>query len=192
MKKLILGFIIILLSACSLNTYLSPKEKVSEFLNKYKNQDSKVIKDLDKTISSEYTGDFKKRYINLMKKQYKDMSYKITNEVIDGKNAIVTADISVYDYESAIESANDYLSTHENEFYKDIITNKDKENSGSKTTNKILDKDKFMNYKLDLLEQVNDKKTYTIEFSLTNKNDEWIMDPLSDSDIEKIHGIYKD
>jgi hypothetical protein len=45
---------------------------------------------------------------------------------------------------------------------------------------------------IGLLEKVSDKKTYTIEFSLTKENDEWKMDSLSDTDIEKLHGIYSE
>ena len=47
-----------------------------------------------------------------------------------------------------------------------------------------------MDYKLSLMEKVTDKVKYTIEFTLTKVNDEWQLDALSNSDIEKLHGIY--
>lgn len=205
MKKIILALSVCLLSACTLGAANTPKEKVKEFLDKYKNQDSEVMQNLDDTISSEYEGDYKDRYKTLMENQYKDMDYKITDEVVDGNSAVVTADITVYDYSSAINNANDYLAEHEDEFYKnsadetsrdtedtDTDVNPNTNNTTNNNNNKVLDNDKFLDYKLGLLEEVKDKKTYTIEFSLTKENDEWKMDSLSDTDIEKLHGIYEE
>ena len=58
-------------------------------------------------------------------------------------------------------------------------------------TNSI-DNTKFLEYKLGLLENVSDKTTYTIEFSLTKEDDNWKIDSLTDTDIEKLHGIYSE
>ena len=52
--------------------------------------------------------------------------------------------------------------------------------------------EKFLEYKLGLLEDVSDKTTYTIEFSLTKEDDDWKLDSLTDTDIEKLHGIYSE
>lgn len=177
MKKILIGFFIFLLSACSLMGMNTPKEKVKELLDKYKNQDSTIITQLDDTISSEYKGDYKDRYKKLMINQYKNMEYKITDEIIDGNTAVVTADVTVYNYGSMIDNANEYLREHEEEFYKD-------------EEKKEIDDDKFLDYKLDLLEEVDDKKTYTIEFTLTKEDNEWKLDDLSNDNISKIHGIY--
>ncbi len=198
MKRIVLAVVITLsmfiLSACTLGNSDSPKEKVKAFLDKYKNQDSEVLSDLDETISSEYTGEYKDRYKTLMVNQYKNMDYKITDEVIDGNTAIVTADITVYDYSSALENADDYLTKHESEFYRNSSDETSKEESSENkiTDNKEIDNDKFLEYKLGLLEKVSDKKTYTIDFSLTKENDTWKLDSLTDTDIEKIHGIYSE
>lgn len=178
MKKFLTAIFIILLSACSLMNTNSPKEKVRELLDKYKNQDNAIISKLDDVISNEYTGDYKERYKELMLNQYKNLEYNITDEIIDGDTAIVTADVTVYNYGSTLDTANDYLRTHEEEFYK-----KDSET-------KEIDTDKFMDYKLDLLEETEDRKTYTIEFTLTKEDKEWKLDNLSDENISKIHGIY--
>ena len=178
MKKILIGFFIFLLSACSLIPSNSPKEKVKELLDKYKNQDNMVISELDNIISKEYTGSNKDRYKALLLNQYKNMEYKITDEIVDGNTAVVTADVTVYDYASSIESANDYLKKHEEEFYK------------SESEEKTIDNDKFMDYKLDLLEETTDRKTYTIEFTLTKEDKEWVLDDLSNDNISKIHGLY--
>ena len=177
MKKTLIGFFIILLSACSLIQTNSPKEKVKELLDKYKNQDTVIITKLEDTISSEYKGDYKDRYKKLMINQYKNLEYKIIDEIIDGDTAVVTADVTVYDYGSAIENANEYLRNHEQEFYKD-------------EEKKKIDNDKFLDYKFNLLEEVEDRKTYTLEFTLTKEDKEWKLDDLSSKNISKIHGIY--
>ena len=177
MKKTLIGFFIILLSACSLIQTNSPKEKVKELLDKYKNQDTVIITKLEDTISSEYKGDYKDRYKKLMINQYKNLEYKIIDEIIDGDTAVVTADVTVYDYGSAIENANEYLRSHEQEFYKD-------------EEKKEIDNDKFLDYKFNLLEEVEDRKTYTLEFTLTKEDKEWKLDDLSSKNISKIHGIY--
>ena len=202
MKKIVLAVVITLsvfvLSACTLGSASSPKDKVKEFLDKYKNQDSEVLNDLDETISSEYTGEYKERYKTLMVNQYKNMEYRIIDEVIDGNTALVNTEITVYDYSNALDNADKYLTEHESEFYKNSSdeTTRDNENTTEnnnvKTDTKEIDNDKFLDYKLDLLESVSDKKTYTIEFSLTKENDTWKLDSLTDSDIEKIHGIYSE
>ena len=197
MKKIFLALSVCLLSACSIGVANTPKEIVKEFLDKYKNQDSEVLENLDETISSEYTGGYKERYKTLMINQYKNMDYKITDEVVDGNTAVVTADITVYDYSNAINNADTYLSEHEDEFYKNSSDETSRENDENVTNNendptgnKILDTEKFLEYKLGLLEDVTDKKTYTIEFSLTKEDEKWKLDSLSDTDIEKLHGIY--
>lgn len=176
MKKILIVFSILLLCACSINMGNSPKEKVKDFLDKYKNQDEKVLSDLDKSISSNYTGNYKERYKNLMIKQYKDMDYNITDEIIEENSAIVTVDIIVYDYSKTLEYVNNYVKEHKENFIKE---NEQK-----------IDNDKFMDYKLTELEKVSDKKTYSINFSLIKENDEWLIEDLDKSDIEKIHGIY--
>ena len=40
------------------------------------------------------------------------------------------------------------------------------------------------------MEKVTDTVKYTIEFTLTKVNGECQLDQLSNSDIEKLHGIY--
>lgn len=195
MKKIITILFVILLSACSLSMNNSPKTKVKELLDKYKNQDSSIITNLDDVIDGEYEGKFRDRYKSLILNQYKNLEYKITDEVIDGDTAIVTADVTVYNYGSGIDAANTYLEEHENEFYKESITDNgsqitQNEENNTKNNQKTIDYDKFLDYKLNLLEEINDRKTYSIDFTLTKENNEWILDELSDEAIKKIHGLY--
>ena len=177
MKKILTIFFVILLSACSLMGTNSPKERVRELLDKYKNQDLTIVSELDDIISSEYTGKYKDRYKDLMLNQYKNLEYKITDEIIDGDTAVVSADITVYNYGNMLDASNEYLREHEEEFYKDDET-------------KEIDNNKFLEYKLDQLEEVKDRKTYTVEFTLTKEDKEWKLDNLSNTNISKIHGLY--
>lgn len=210
MKKILIPLLVILLSACSLGVNATPKQKVSEFLDKYKNQDDTVIAQLDETINNEYSNDdYRERYKTLMKNQYKNMEYEIKDEVIEGDNAVVEVEIKVFDYASAIRNANDYLNSNPKEFstanptidMKDANdeTTKDNENdtldsenNTPDTNNKVTDydEDKFIDYKLSQMENVNDTITYTIEFTLTKTDNGWQMDALNNADIEKLHGIY--
>lgn len=192
MKKFIIAFMIVLLSACTLGAANTPKEKVSEFLDRYKNQDKDIISQLEDTIKEEYDNDdYRERYKTLMTNQYKDLEYTITDEIIEEDNAVVEAQITVYDYASAIKNANDYLSSNMSEFAKETTDDKTTEDDDDDTTTTDYDEDKFMDYKLTQMENVNDKVTYTIEFTLTKTNGEWQMDALNNSDIEKLHGIYE-
>lgn len=214
MKKFIIALMVIFMSACTLGAAVTPKQKVSEFLDKYKNQNSDIISQLEETIDNDITDDdHKSRYKTLMTNQYENLEYEIKDEIIEDDNAVVEAEITVYDYASAIKNSNTYLNEHSDEFKKDSkqtvseieedIENaaddvKDKvedvtddvENKIDDMTDTDYDESKFMDYKLSEMEKVTDKVKYTIEFTLTKVNDEWQLDSLSNSDIEKLHGIY--
>lgn len=202
MKKFIIATMVILLSACTLGKAVTPRQKVSEFLDKYKNENTDIITQLEETIKNDITNtDYRDRYKTLMKNQYKNMEYEIKEEIIEEDNAVVEVEITVYDYASAIRNSNEYLNLNPDQFRKEDkstietddnmnekITADDKNNN----TNTIMDYDeeKFMDYKLSQMENVTDTVKYTIEFTLTKVNNEWQLDELSNSDIEKLHGIY--
>lgn len=199
MKKVILTLFVILLSACTLGAATTPKQKVSEFLDKYKNEDSNIVEDLVNTIKSDIkVADHQERYKALMLKQYKNMKYEIKDEIIEDNNAVVEVEVTVLDYGKAIKNSNEYLNSNPESFKKDdkttvkeddTVTTNEK-SDGASATNTDYDEDKFMEYKLSEMEKVTDTVKYTIEFTLTKVNDEWQIDQLSDSDIEKLHGTY--
>ena len=201
MKKILLPLMIIFLSACSLTMNETPKQKVSQFLDSYKNQDSTVLTQLEETINNEFTNDdYRQRYKTLMTNQYKNMEYEIKDEQIEGDNAVVEVEVTVYDYASAIKNANDYLNSNPDEFKKsnptidmedaNDETTKDKEDDTLDVEKKDYDEDKFVEYKLSQMENVTDTTKYTIEFTLTKTDGKWKIDALSNADIEKLHGIY--
>lgn len=186
MKHYLLILLVILLSACSLGMANTPSEKVKELLNKYKNQDSEIMKNLDEIVTSSYSGDYADRYKKLMVNQYKNMEYEITDEIIEGDSAIVTARITVFDYASALDRVNSYLSENQDEF---MLNNQDENTESQNDQISSFDNDKFLDYKLNAFEQVNDKRDYNIQFTLSKTDDKWSIDSLSESDIEKIHGL---
>lgn len=199
MKKILLVIGILLLSACSLGMSMTPKQKVSEFLDKYKKQDETILSQLEEIVKGEYTkDDYRDRYKTLMINQYKNMEYTLKDEIIEEDNAVVEAEITVYDYASSIKKSNEYLNSNSDKFSKDekptIEENSDDETTNESHTDSGLlgnyDEDKFIDYKLSQMEKVTDKVTYTIEFTLTKVDGEWQIDALSNSDIQKLHGIY--
>ena len=177
MKKFIMSLLIILAAGCSLNMNATPKQKVEDYLNKYKTEHNSVIEQLKETIDNAFDKDeYKERYNTLILNQYKELEYKITDEIVEDNTAVVEAEVTVLDYGKASKNADDYLTTHRDEFLGD--------------DNKY-DNDKFDDYRLSLMEKVTDKTTYKIEFNLTkNDNGEWEIDNLSDNDLKKLHGIY--
>ena len=127
---------------------------------------------LDNDIEVDYTtltGDITlneeqiKTYNNIIKKQYKNLTYEVKEEEIDGNNAIVTIQIEVKNYKDTINKYNkqDYETTK----YHELVT-------------KSLDTTKEM-------------ITYTLDITLTkDNNDIWILDPLTEENKNKLLGIY--
>ena len=179
MKKILvcLSLFLLLAVGCT-NTMNTPTKKVEELLGKYQKMDSTVLAQLDSVISEDVnmSDEQKKEYRSLMEKQYQNLSYKIKDETIDGDKATVEAEIEVYDYKTSMDTSDRYLSEHNDEFLKE---------------DKTVDNDKFMTYKLEALDKVKDKVTYTINFSLTkDKDGKWKLDEISDTDRLKLHGLY--
>lgn len=176
MKKFLIAFLLVILTGCSLNMNASPKQKVEDYLDKYKNESSSVMDQLKDTIESAFDNDdYRDRYKTLMTNQYKEMKYKVTDEIIEDNTAVVEVEITVLDYGSAITKASDYFDTNKDEF----------------TTDGKVNSDKYDDYRLSLMEKVKDTVDYKIEFNLTkDENGEWQIDNLSDDTIEKLHGIY--
>ena len=49
----------------------------------------------------------------------------------------------------------------------------------------------FTDYKLEQLDKVNDTVDYTIDFTLTKVDNEWVVNELTNEQLEKIHGVYE-
>ncbi len=179
MKKIIAGILCLLLvvgCGCSI-TEDSPKEQVKLFLNRYNDNDSEVMDELETYVSEEdFTDDQKETYKEVLKKQYKDLKYNIEDETIDGDTATVTVKVTVYDLYKVQKDADEYLTNNPDKF-------KGKDNDD-------YDDESFINYKLEQMQDNTDTIDYTIVFNLTKTDDKWQVEQLSNDDLEKIHGVY--
>ena len=149
---------------------------VQDYLNQYKYLSSNVISSMDDVVNDEnLTDSQKEKYRDILKRQYQDLKYEITSEKYDGDNATVEVKITVYDLYKVQKDANNYLTNSGDEF---------KENG-------VYSNDLFMNYKLDKMKKVTDTVEYNITFNVT-KDDKgnYKVNDLSNSDLEKIHGVY--
>lgn len=163
-KKLLLLIIPFMLIACSMAN--TPTSKVEELFAKYQKIDTDINLGIDSVLDEQnLTDNHKARYRKLLETQYHNLSYNIKDEIIDGDNATVIAEIEVTDYRSSI---NDLT------FDSTIYT-----------------KETFDEAKLDRLENAKDKVTYTLELTLT-KDDEgtWKLNALTNEQIKKIQGMY--
>lgn len=168
MKKIVSLFIfLLLLVGCSLSN--SPTSKVEEFLNKYQTLDSDIKSGIDDILKEEnLTDSQKERYRKVIEKQYRNLSYEIKNERIDGDTATITVEIEAMDYKKEVNDTNNYYQGIDNYTVED-----------------------YNNTKLDKLEKAKDKVKYTIDFEVKKDgNGNWKLSSLSNETIKKIQGMY--
>ena len=91
----ILG-ICLLLVGCGCKK-MTAKGAVEDFLNQYKSLSSNVMKDLEEVIlNEELAKENEDKYRDIMKRQYKDLNYKVIDETYDGDTAKVKVKIKVF------------------------------------------------------------------------------------------------
>ncbi len=166
---------VILLSGCTMDN--TPTKKVENFLNNYRNLDNSVTSQMDKMINTDnlMSADQKTAYGDVLKRQYQDLTYTIKDERIDGDNATVTAEIEVYDFYKVTNDATTYYNEHPKEF--------------SDEKGNLLES-KFIDYRIANMKKATDRVKYTIDFTLTKKDDTWMIDDIDDITRQKIHGLY--
>lgn len=178
MKKIILLISSILLITGCNDMMNTPTRRVEEYLGNYQILDSSVLTDLDTVVdNSDYSEKYKEEYKEMMIKQYQNLSYKIKNERTNGDSSTVTVEIEVFDYNNALDEADDYIEDHEEEFVDDDNESRD---------------EKIDHYKINALKNVTDKANYIIDFDLIKDNKKWVLEEVSDRDILKLHGLYED
>lgn len=177
-KYMLVILSLFLLVGCG-NMMNTPTKKVEDFLSKYQTQDKSVLDQLDSVVEEAGMLDDEQKtsYRNLMKKQYQNLSYKIKEENVDGDKATVVVEVEVYDYGKAISESETYLANNRSEFVTDIEMD-------------TVDAKKFLDYKIEQMNKTKEKVKYTINFTLTKKDDKWTLDNISDIDRQKIHGLY--
>lgn len=176
-KKLIIFLLGIFLVVGCDNLMNTPAKKVENLLSKYQKTDEVVTRQLGDTLLSDtvLSTTQKEKYKELMERQYKNLTYTIKNEAIDGKTAVVETEIEVYDYNKAITNTEDALLKTPNDFQNE---------KGD------VDQNKYNDFKLKNMEEMKDRVTYTINFTLSKMEDEWIVDDLTEAERMKIHGLY--
>ena len=174
MKKILsLLLIVLIISGCGNNT---AKDSVEKYMKKYKTLDSEVLIDLEDTIKKEnLSNEQEDKYRDVLKKQYKDLSFEIIEEEYDNEVSYVTVKIEVYDLYKAQSDATIYLENNPQEFY---------------GNDNLYDVNKFIDYKLDKMKNTTDRITYTITLNVIKENNKYIIEDLTDNDIKKIHGVY--
>lgn len=178
MKKIIYILIgLFLLVGCA-NINNTPKKQVEGLFNKYQTLDDDVLKDLDSVIEKEpnFNEENSKEYREIMKKQYKNLTYKIKEEIIDGDNAVVTAEITVLDLGKIKRETEEYKNNHIDEF---------------KDENGIYSQTKYIDYLIPRLKEAKEKVKYTVDINLTKIDKVWKIDGIDNDTEEKILGIYE-
>lgn len=174
-KMLLLSicFILLLTTACSLGD--TPTSSVERLLARYNNQDEEILVELDDYINdNNLTDEQNNKYREIYVRQFKDMKYEIKEEFVDGDNATVTAQITVYDYYTADKDSRTYLNDNMDEFM----------------TNGVYDESLYVDYKLKQFETTDKTVDYTIDFNLTKVNNNWEVNELTEEQLEKIHGVF--
>lgn len=175
-KMLLLLFTIIFFTGCQL-LEKNPTKEIRLFLNRYKDNDTTVKEELDIYLGNEELEvDELKEYKKIYLRQYSDMEYVIKDTTIDGDDATVTVEITVYDYYKSNKESGEYFNDNQSEFIND---------KGD------IDYSKFMKYKIKKLLSTEDRITYTITFNLKHKSKKWEIEPLNEEVLEKIHGTYE-
>lgn len=156
----------------------TPTKQVEIMLSKYQTLDKDVLKNLDKVVAEEesFNTNQRDKYRNIMKKHYQDLTYTVKDETIDGDDATVEVEIEVIDRSLALKEAEEYRKKNEKEF---------NDNTGK------YDPSLFMDYKIKQLEKAKERVQYTLDFKLTKKDGKWHLDTLSNTDKEKINGVYQ-
>ena len=180
MKKVMISIVLTLLltlTGCTTDINNTPTKKVEEFLTKYQTLDADVIKDLDKVIEEEekFNTANREEYRELIKNQYKDMTYLVKDETINGDKAIVEVEITVKDYKKIMDEA---------EVYRDNNMPLFSDELGNYSEMMYID------YVITQLKDAKDTVKYTLELGVTKKDDKWQIDQINEETEDKILGIY--
>ena len=168
MKKIISMFIfLILLVGCSLSN--TPTAQVEDLLSKYQMLDKDIKSGINDVVAEEtLTSEQQERYRKIIEKQYRNLTYEIKEEEIDGNKAEITVEIVVLDYKKSVNEI-------DSSFY-------------GQSNYSV---EEYNNAKLNALENTNEKVTYTIEFNvIKDDNGNWKLSSLDNETIKKIQGMY--
>lgn len=147
----------------------SPSELTKSYLNNYNKLDKETVSNIKYNYDDKLTSKQEKAYIDAMKRQYEKMHYSIISENIEDNTASIVAEVTVFDYNSCYNSANNYV---------------------TKYAYRFSSIEKMVDYKLVKLSKCTDKVTYDITFRYNKNGLEWQRDSLSDDDLRKLDGTF--
>lgn len=144
----------------------TPTSKVEDLFTKYQTIDNDIESGINSVLEEQnLTDTHRERYRKLLETQYRNLSYQIKDELVDGDTATVLVEIEVIDYKKSINDL-----TFDSEIYT---------------------KETFDEEKLNHLEKTKDKVKYTLELTLNKDNDgTWNLNALTNEQIKKIQGMY--
>ena len=179
MKKLLsMLAIALIITGCSLTEDMSntPTKQVETYLNNYQTLDDDVLSRLDSIVAkeTEFNTEQQDSYREILKDHFKNLTYTIKEETVNGDSATVEVEVEVTDYAEKLKEIEAYRTSNEDEFLDD-------DGMYSETL--------FNDYKLKHLSEAEEKVKYTLYFSLSKENDKWILDDLTDDEQQKLLGI---
>lgn len=179
MKKLFFCFLLLfcsfLLIGCG--EEMTPRQAVRDYMESYVTLDDSIVDQLNDYVddNEELLDEHKKTYKEILRTQYSSLTYTILNERIEGNIAYVDVEINVKDLHKIRKETNEYYANNKDEFNND---------------NGIYDVAKFITFQLDKMKAATETVKYKLELKVVKSDDDWDVAQLSNSDLEKIHGIY--
>jgi len=175
MKKILLVLVcLICVVGCSCDSEKA-SDAVERYLNEYKGLSDNVLEDIEELVEKEELEEqASETYEEIIKKQYRNMIYTIENESYDGDTADVTVKITVYDYYKAGKDSSNYLNNNQEEFL----------------TNGEYDANKYLEYKLNQMKNIEDMISYNIVFRVIKVDGKWQIEQPDEETLEKLHGVY--
>ncbi len=162
-KRSLIFFLLLALFITGCNLGNNPTARVEEYLGKYQMLENDIEISYVQLIGDvEIDDDLKERYEKVIQHQYRNLSYEIKEEKIDGDTATVTTEIEVADFKKILED------------------NRVDDNTTKKIHQNVLKK----------LEKASEKVTYTIDFIVKkNKEGTWTVEKLEATDQNKLLGM---
>lgn len=160
-KFLIFLLTISLLVGCSLSN--TPTSKVESFLMDYQMlEDNVEINYMDIVSDVNISDEIRDKYEEFIRKQYRNLSYEIKDEKIDGDKAVVSVQIKVADYRSIVDKHK--VENYSFERYHSLV--------------------------IEDMEDVEESVIYTIDFEVVkDQYGTWNLQELSDIDKSKLLGM---
>lgn len=171
----IVGIVIAIILVVSSNVKSNSIEGLTKaYMKKYQTLDKEVVSKIKYEFDDKLTPEQKQKYRSIIENQYEELKYEIVEVKESGVTGEVVIRFTVYDLASAMEQANSYIAVYGDKFKKD----------GK------FDEYAAIDYKLEMLDEVETKVDYTITFNFYKEDGTWTMDEVVESDLKKIRGTF--